>query len=161
MPQMSRAQKSLQLIAQATEKDVSEIDDLFGDIRTARQKITTARRRLAAGHLIRAKFCIESDLYRPSINASYYSMYHTARAAHFWATQGVDFDNHTRLPGQLSKVGVNISNDLMNSYAMARLSRNEADYDIFPLEDDAWEDAARDLYITASTFISQAEAWFR
>ncbi|WP_280433060.1 HEPN domain-containing protein [Nocardia brasiliensis] len=94
--------------------------------------------------------------YRSAISRHYYAMYHAARAIVFAEEKGDDHEKHNvlprHLPPSMSNVG-QYENELTN----ARLLRNQADYDIYPSGDAAWEVEARSLAVIAAGFVNAFE----
>ena len=85
---------------------------------------------------------------RQSISRGYYSMYHAVRATVYHSFGGDDHQDHSEvarhLPGDFpNRV------DWENEFKEARLRRNEADYDPYPLSDEGFRKVAKETVIKA------------
>src|SRR5262249_23054411 len=89
--------------------------------------------------------------YRLSIGRAYYSMYHCARALAFFYHAGDDHEAHSELPRHLPKNFTDRAN-WENALKDARLLRNEADYEPYPVADSDFEVRAKDLVTRAAKF---------
>jgi len=94
--------------------------------------------------------------YRSAISRHYYAMYHSARAVVFAEENGDDHEKHSVLPRHLPSSMSNVS-QYENELTDARLLRNQADYDIYPIGDASWEVEARSLAVTAARFVNAFE----
>lgn len=121
------------------------IDDLL-------EQLVRDRMELASSHLVDADHLLNADRFRSSIARYYYSMYHAARAAVFSWHRGDDFEQHSVLPR-------NFPDDMTDrdlrseQLGLARLVRNQADYDPYPVRADVWANDARELSSIAPGFI--------
>lgn len=83
-------------------------------------------------------------------------MYQAARAIVFAEVRGDDHERHNILPR-------NLPSNLVNAAAReseltdARLLRNQADYDVYPVSDSDWEDDARGLAVIAADFLQACD----
>ena len=66
--------------------------------------------------------------YRTAVSRAYYSMYHAARALSFFSNGGDDYEEHSKLPGNIPKDFPSRAS-WENKLKRARLERNRADYD--------------------------------
>ncbi len=85
-------------------------------------------------------------------------MFQAARAVIFVTRPGDDKNEHSELPKHLPKDFPSRSawsNELKN----ARLLRNDADYDPYPLEAEYWLTAAAELHTTAGAFLLEARRY--
>ncbi|WP_133890666.1 hypothetical protein [Streptomyces sp. BK208] len=85
-------------------------------------------------------------------------MYQAARAITFADTKGDDHERHNVLPRNLPGA---IENSALRETELvdARLLRNQADYDIYPIKESDWEDDARALSVTAAQFLQICESF--
>ena len=74
------------------------------------------------------------QLSRTAVSRAYYAMYHAARAATYLSFGGDDHEKHSMLPTKLPLDFPN-SDIWKNKLKNARLERNRADYDPYPLGD--------------------------
>lgn len=113
--------------------------------------VTRARLELSSRHMQIADLLLRSGELRGAIGRYYYAMYHAARAVVFACEEGDDFESHGNVPAHMPQdfpervARVQVLTD-------ARLLRNEADYDPFPLADAKWESDARRLVADAAEF---------
>lgn len=97
-----------------------------------------------------------SDLSRPAIARYYYAMYHSMRAAAYQHFSGDDHEAHSILsskgvPPDYPSPAI-ASNDLKD----ARLLRNEADYDQYPIDRSYFKTQSKLLRPTATLFVASA-----
>jgi uncharacterized protein (UPF0332 family) len=120
------------------------------------RQVTSDRLGMAGSHLRAADQLLQNGIFRASISRHYYAMYHTARAVVFAEAQGDDHQQHgvlaRKLPSNLPKKALREA-----QLTDARLLRNEADYDPYPMSEALWADDAQALGATASEFISELE----
>ncbi|MFF8100874.1 hypothetical protein ACF07S_14035 [Streptomyces sp. NPDC016640] len=83
-------------------------------------------------------------------------MYHGARAIVFAENRGDDHERHNILPRNLPSAWVNAATR-ESELTDARLLRNQADYDAYPLNESDWEADARALAVTAANFLQDCE----
>lgn len=121
-------------------------------------QVVSDRLNLAGLHLKVGDQLLTIGKYRTSITRHYYAMYHGARAIAYADFMGDDHQSHRDLPNHLPSRLPNQS-ALSSELSSARLLRNEADYDLYPVGDDKWESEARRLAVTASSFCSACEAY--
>jgi uncharacterized protein (UPF0332 family) len=120
------------------------------------QQAVSDRLMLAGEHLRAGDQLLLATQYRSAISRHYYAMYQAARAIVFAENRGDDYERHSILPRNLptSMKGAAIrENKLVN----ARLLRNQADYDVYPMSPGHWESDARTLAITAGEFVQACE----
>lgn len=122
------------------------------------QQATSDRLSLAGTHLATADGLLLAMQFRSAISRHYYAMYHAARAITFAVNQGDDHEQHRVLPSQLP---ARLPNQGVRSTELtdARLLRNEADYDIYPMSESDWELDARALAPIAANFVQECEAF--
>lgn len=81
----------------------------------------------------------EPPQYRDAISRYYYAAYHAFRAAAYHEHGGDDHQEHSALPSHLPD-GIPNQDQWRNDLKDARLTRNRADYEVFPKSDTAWQD---------------------
>lgn len=120
-----------------------------------RAQLVSDRLALAGEHLRHGDVLLAADSFRAAIGRYYYAMYHGARAVVFGDHEGDDYEQHSELPRHLppSVKGVALGQQLID----ARLLRNQADYDPYPLADGEWEADARALAVIAAGFLQDCE----
>lgn len=122
-------------------------------------RVVTDRLALAGLHLRVGDLMLDAGQYRTSISRHYYAMYHAGRAIVFLDISGDDHEKHAVLPRHLPT-------DLPNTEAWqielneARLTRNMADYDLYPILASAWHDDATNLSVKAAQFIADCQALY-
>jgi uncharacterized protein (UPF0332 family) len=80
--------------------------------------------------------------FRDAISRYYYAMYHALRACLFAYHRGDDFEKHSVLPLNIPP-DFDPAVDWEQKMKNARLTRNRADYDLYPKSNTAWRaDAA-------------------
>lgn len=122
------------------------------------QQVVVDRLLLAGEHLRAGDHLLFGTQYRSSISRHYYAMYHAARAIVFAENRGDDYERHNVLPRNLPATlqdGAIRESELTN----ARLLRNQADYDAYPLNESEWESDARALAVTAANFLQACESF--
>ncbi|MEV0353123.1 hypothetical protein AB0H88_45840 [Nonomuraea sp. NPDC050680] len=120
------------------------------------QQVISDRLILAGEHLRAGDQLLFATQYRSAISRHYYAMYQAARAIVFAETRGDDYERHSILPRKLPphmKDAAIRENELTD----ARLLRNQADYDIYPIGQSDWEDEARQLAVTSAEFVQACE----
>ncbi|WP_127915751.1 hypothetical protein [Prescottella agglutinans] len=159
MPTLSTADELLLSIAGAKSTAISSIPNFIGKgFNSAKliSQVTSDRFDLAGEHLRIGDYFFRQGEFRASISRHYYAMYHSARAVVFAVVQGDDFQQHSVLPNNLpgdlppSKAAAPWRDELTK----ARLTRNQADYDLYPLSKEKWEHDARNLAAIAPLFVS-------
>lgn len=120
------------------------------------KQATSDRFDLAAHHLRMGDLFLSGGNFRSSISRHYYAMYHAARAATFGDICGDDHQRHSDLPRNLPSALPNRTN-LESQLTDARLLRNQADYDPYPIVDSSWETDARALGAVAGAFVQACE----
>ena len=129
----------------------------FPRVASTRQ-VTSDRFLLAAEHMRAGDTLLAANGYRTSIGRHYYAMYHSARAISFAHHGGDDFENHTKLSRNLPSTIVDCV-DRETELTAARLLRNEADYETYPVSATAWQLEAIALSATAATFLQHCETF--
>ena len=76
-------------------------------------------------------------MHRDAISRYYYSLYHAFRAVAYFANDGDDFEEHSKLPTGIPDDFPN-ADTWRNNLKDARLTRNRADYNAYPKSDGAW-----------------------
>ncbi|MEU5609477.1 HEPN domain-containing protein [Streptomyces sparsogenes] len=122
------------------------------------QQVVVDRLLLAGEHLRAGDHLLFSTQYRSSISRHYYAMYHAARAVVFAANRGDDYERHNVLPRNLP-TALQDSAVRESELTNARLLRNQADYDVYPLNESEWEGDARALSVTAANFLQACESF--
>lgn len=120
------------------------------------RQVVSDRLKFAGEHLGTGDQLLAIQQFRSSISRHYYAMYHAARAVVFAVEQGDDHERHNLLPRHLPQ---NMTNVAQYEVALtdARLLRNKADYDIYPINPIDWEQDARALASTSAKFFSAFE----
>jgi uncharacterized protein (UPF0332 family) len=122
------------------------------------QQVVSDRLSLAGEHLRSGDELLLRQHFRFAIGRHYYAMYHAARAVVFAVEKGDDYERHNLLPRHLPPQMIDVGSrevELTN----ARLLRNQADYDCYPVGHTAWETDARSLSSTAATFVNAFESF--
>jgi uncharacterized protein (UPF0332 family) len=120
------------------------------------KRSTADRLGLAAVHLRSGDDLLLNRVFRASIGRHYYAMYHAARAIAFGHYVGDDYERHTPLAKNLPPTLAN-RGALEIALSDARLLRNQADYDPYPMLDNDWEPDARQMAPTAASFVQTCE----
>ncbi|MFE7302585.1 HEPN domain-containing protein [Streptomyces sp. NPDC057579] len=122
------------------------------------QQVVVDRLLLAGEHLRAGDHLLFSAQYRSAISRHYYAMYHAARSVVFAENRGDDYERHNVLPRNLPS---NLPDQAAreNELTDARLLRNQADYDAYPLNEIEWENDARTLAVTAANFLQSCESF--
>lgn len=98
--------------------------------------------------------------YRFSISRSYYAMYHAARSLAFLVNAGDNYQEHKDLfkglPDDFPNVDV-----WRNELKDARVRRNEADYDPYPIGESDFQVLSKDLLKAATNFCGEVEVYLR
>jgi uncharacterized protein (UPF0332 family) len=98
--------------------------------------------------------------YRLSVSRSYYAMYHAVRAVVYFTFGGDDNEEHSKLPNHIPSDFP--SHTLwQNTLKNARLKRNEADYDPYPLTDSAFKNDASAQLTQAKLLVKGAKAYLQ
>ena len=120
------------------------------------RQATIDRLQFAGDHLRAGDNSLFSAHYRSAISRYYYAMYHASRAIVFAESQGDDHERHQALPRNLPG-GWADRPTRESELTDARLLRNQADYDVYPMGDSGWEADARGLAVTAAHFVLACE----
>ncbi|WP_329187317.1 hypothetical protein [Streptomyces sp. NBC_01428] len=109
------------------------------------QQIVSDRLLLSGGHLRAGDALLFATQYRSAISRFYYAMYQAARAIAFAETKGDDHERHNILPRNLPP---GIDSPVVREAELmdARLLRNQADYDIYPINESDWENPMLGLF---------------
>ncbi|MGW3460731.1 HEPN domain-containing protein [Streptomyces olivaceoviridis] len=122
------------------------------------QQVVVDRLLLAGEHLRAGDQLLFSAQYRSAISRHYYAMYHAARAIVFAEKKGDDHERHHILPRNLPSTLLD-SSVRESELTDARLLRNQADYDAYPVNETEWENDARTLAVTAANFLQTCESF--
>ncbi|WP_436785939.1 hypothetical protein [Yinghuangia sp. YIM S10712] len=122
------------------------------------RQATTDRLLLAGEHLRAGDQLLFAAHYRSAISRYYYAMYQAARAVVFAEIKGDDHERHNILPRNLPQ---HLTDVAMREAELtdARLLRNQADYDVYPIGEPSWESDARGLAVTAANFVQSCETF--
>lgn len=162
MPQLSANDAMLQYIAGMRTNHYSQISSLPlirqqpVPIDSLIKQVVSDRLSLSGYHLIAADSLLLAQSFRTTISRFYYAMYHAARAITFADNKGDDYERHQVLPNHLP-IALPNRQYLVSNLNTARLLRNEADYDLYPVKDDDWKNEARTLAGVASKFCEACE----
>lgn len=96
--------------------------------------------------------------YRNVIGRFYYAMYQGARTTAFAFYKGDDHEAHTKLQIKLPGSIPNATH-LKHQLKDARLTRNKADYELFPKTNAAWKSDADRLGSVAPLFLGTLQAY--
>jgi uncharacterized protein (UPF0332 family) len=124
----------------------------------AKQQVVSDRFTLSADHLRAGDHLLSDEQHRTAIGRYYYAMYHAARGVTFAEHGGDDFEKHSILPRNLS-TGLDPDGRLSVILTDARLLRNEADYDAYPNQDNAWRSDAIGLSTEATSFVANCRTF--
>ncbi|MFI9010516.1 HEPN domain-containing protein [Actinosynnema sp. NPDC053489] len=122
------------------------------------KQVVSDRLMLAGEQLGVGDHMLNNQQFRSSISRHYYAMYHAARAVVFAVEQGDDYERHNELPRHLPQGMPNVAKHEI-SLTEARLLRNQADYDPYPVSAADWETDARALAATAAQFVNDFESF--
>lgn len=122
------------------------------------RQVASDRLALASSHLRAGDYLVQRSAFRASISRHYYAMYHAARAIVFAVTKGDDHQRHNvlarNLPATLPQRPTR-----EQQLTDARLLRNEADYEPYPINEIGWAVEAHGLAATASEFMQALEEY--
>ena len=90
--------------------------------------------------------------YRIAISRGYYAMYHAFRAVVFFAMDGDDHQKHSQLPDHIPTDFPNHAS-WQNRLKVARLERNRADYEPYPVFEKQFESVAGAIVGEASQLL--------
>lgn len=140
---------ALQAIDQGNARYPMPLPDLI-------RQAASDRLSLASWHLHCGDGLLLTGTFRASIGRHYYAMYHGARAIVYATHQGDDFEKHAVLPRNLP---TSLPDRGVRELELtdARLLRNQADYDPYPVSEHDWEAEARQLATTAAAFVQGCE----
>ncbi|RYH54345.1 MAG: hypothetical protein EON54_13060 [Alcaligenaceae bacterium] len=116
-------------------------------------QIVSDRLLLAGEHLRNGDNLFRQNEFRTSISRHYYAMYHAARGIVFASVGGDDYQQHRILPRNLPG-DFDDRSRWEGELTAARLTRNEADYDLYPVDLKRWELDARNISAVSSEFIA-------
>jgi uncharacterized protein (UPF0332 family) len=103
---------------------------------------------------------IEPPQYRSAISRFYYSMYHAMRACVYLFHEGDDHQEHSKLPQYIPADFP--GTDWQQILKDARLARNIADYDPYPMMGrGGWKKQALDLRRRASQLIMESKTYLK
>jgi len=122
------------------------------------RQVTSDRLALAGGQLRAGDYLVQHSAFRASISRHYYAMYHAARAVVFSVTNGDDHQRHNILARNLPATLPQRSTR-EQQLTDARLLRNEADYEPYPINEIGWAAEAHALAVTASEFTQALEEY--
>ncbi|WP_158687660.1 HEPN domain-containing protein [Streptomyces sp. AA1529] len=120
------------------------------------KQAVTDRLLLAGEHLRAGDHLLFATQYRSAISRHYYAMYHSARAIVYAESRGDDHERHNILPRKLP-AGLDDPAKREAELTDARLLRNQADYDAYPINESDWEADARTLATAAADFLQSCE----
>lgn len=93
-----------------------------------------------------------SPQHRSAISRYYYSMYHAMRACVYLEHGGDDFEKHSDLPLHVPTT-LDPTTNWSSKLKDARLLRNRADYDAYPVSNKAWSKSAASIKIDAGLLL--------
>lgn len=150
-----RKLESLRLGVTLEKESGQQIDDLTKNalrdrIKFAQQNLRLAKK-IALAHPKR---------HRLIIARSYYAFYHTARAVVYFSEGGDDFQEHSKvaekLPGDFPD-----RENWQNRLKTARLERNKADYEPYPVQERKFAGAAKHTLNSAESFIRNVRRYLK
>ena len=159
MPRITDSE--LLLISKAKVEKLKNFADGVSLVRRAQSSIDRLRARVAKDRLTLAKSKLRDavqagsctpPLWRTGVSRAYYSMYHAARAATYLSYGGDDHEEHSALPGKLPTDFPDYE-QWRNTLKMARLERNRADYDPYPVDELEFKETCLSLIQDAKDFI--------
>lgn len=117
---------------------------------------------LAAEHLREGKHALLADRSdgRAAVSRFYYAMYHALRAVCLLHHGGDDYQEHQVLPKHLP-ADLPDADTWSENLIRARLSRNRADYDVYPKSRDHWLREARSIEEMAEGVLNVARKYVR
>ena len=124
-------------------------------IRVAKDRFKLAKSKLRDA--VQAASC-NPALWRTGVSRAYYAMYHAARSVTYLAHGGDDHEEHSMLPGKLPPDFPD-SDQWRNKLKMARLNRNKADYDPYPVGDLEFEATCQELIQDATIFLRLSQRY--
>ncbi|WP_084421398.1 HEPN domain-containing protein [Rhodococcus gordoniae] len=159
MPTLTTTEQLLLSIALSNAAKIRALPTQLGknfDSSRLISQVISDRLELAGYHLRIGDRFFQDGEYRTSISRHYYAMYHAARAIAFATHKGDDFQQHSILPKNLpTKLPPsNSSGPWQTELTRARLIRNQADYDLYPVSIKDWEGDARDMAAIAPLFVA-------
>ncbi|MCD9121462.1 HEPN domain-containing protein [Cupriavidus sp. UGS-1] len=165
---MARITESeLLLISKAKLEKLRNFADGVSICRRSRSTIDRLRARVAKDRLRLAQLqlndaiksaALTPKLSRAAVSRAYYAMYHAARAATYLSYGGDDHEEHSALPSKLPANFPDLE-QWRNKLKFARLERNRADYDPYPVDDTAFEDTCDALIQDATELIRVAQRY--
>jgi uncharacterized protein (UPF0332 family) len=164
-PPLTNTEKTIQRVAEATSGKIADwregvsIETRFGQpIQDIMKTGISDRVRLARRFHREGKQAQSSGRNREAISRYYYCMYHLFRSVVFFSTNGDDHQKHADVSQHIPNDFPD-SNSWKNDLKAARLLRNSADYDLYPLLDSKWKndvdqvaDQATKALVTAKTY---------
>jgi len=159
----------LLLISKSSQDTLKNFADGVALVRRARASIGKLQIRVARDRLKLAKmqlrdavvaFQTTPTLYRTTVSRAYYAMYHAARAATYLSAGGDDHEKHNVLPTKFPADFPN-SEVWKNRLKNARLERNRADYDPYPLDDAAFGGLATQMIAEAKQLIKLTQQYIK
>jgi uncharacterized protein (UPF0332 family) len=159
----------LLLVSKSNQDTLKNFADGVVLVRRAKVSIQKLQARVARDRLRLAKMQLRDaivaskatpTLYRTTVSRAYYAMYHAARAATYLSVGGDDHEKHSILP---TKFPADFPNAEVwkNRLKNARLERNRADYDPYPLNDSTFSASAAQLILEAKALIASTQQYIR
>ncbi len=131
------------------------IDDLM--LKACCDRVALAKHFLVSAKKLRT---MRPSSYRNSISRSYYAMYHAARTISYIFVAGDDNQEHKDLHKGIPEEFPDFER-WRNDLKEARLRRNEADYDPYPLSNAEFAAVSRTQLKTATDFLQVTEQYLR
>lgn len=160
MPTVELADAVLLHVSTCTKTELAALPSGGGrhpfPLATLIKQVTTDRLVLAGTHLRMGDRHIFDLQFRQAISRHYYSMYHAARGIVFAEVHGDDYQLHSVLPKHLPP-GLPDVAKRQRELTDARLLRNQADYDVYPIVLSDWEADARRVAAIAADFVQTCE----
>jgi uncharacterized protein (UPF0332 family) len=164
----TQAEKRLYRITKLQNKDVllmregvSLEADLSRPLSETMAQTVADRLDLADEFLSMAQALMRSrtDLSRAAIARFYYAMYHAMRAAAYQHFKGDDHEAHSTLSSKGVPPDYPLQSVASNELKDARILRNEADYDQYPLNGSYFRVQAKSLQPIATAFVQSARLY--
>lgn len=165
---LTQAEKRLYRITKLQNKDVllmregvSLEADLSRPLSEIMAQTVADRLDLADEFLSMAQALMRSrtDLSRAAIARFYYAMYHAMRAAAYEHFKGDDYEAHSTLSSKGVPPDYPLQSLASNELKDARILRNEADYDQYPLNQGYFRVQAKTLQPKAVAFVQNARLY--
>jgi uncharacterized protein (UPF0332 family) len=164
MPTPAVREKALLRISTSTNRDMrywaeaTHLAATFSTIEDAANEAIQDRFELAKRFFNAANTLKSQNLYRDAISRYYYCVYHAFRCVAFFANNGDDFQEHNKLHTSVPR-DFPQQVDWQNDIKSCRLTRNSADYEMYPKTDVSWQPEATAMATIATNAISATRSY--